>query len=458
MKTLCKHCDVCEDFVYKRKRKGKFKGYFFKFKYCNAIKKLVESHEWTGRTNRPSYTYIIRNHSPQIPIESFIKQDDSTEIRHLNGGLDVRLRYLKEIPSKRNIEKDTKALTPRFRYEKGIISLIYNFDEDIWILQIEDEDEGNNILICETREEALESIEYIRENSKTRDARFIKLDHGKKVLVDNADFDWLNHWDWLCSNNSTRKDGTKYWQVYRWLSFEEQQKEGKRSISMSHQIMGRPGHNETVAYVNFNSLDCRRSNLKRMTRREVAMRMRKPKTSPLPGAAYMKNRQKWAGFISLKGVVKFLGFYGTDKEAHRAYLKALNELNEGVPLDEVSMKSAKHSSKYKGVSWDKNKKKWVVIITRDKVNKFLGHFESEEKAGEAYKNAVQELEKGVPLNELTTYSRKRKSKYKGVYPRKNGWQVKFTRNSKEIYVGHFLDEEEAHHAYLEAIKEYEESH
>ena len=42
------------------------------------------------------------------------------------------------------------------------------------------------------------------------------------------------------------------------------------------------------------------------------------------------------------------------------------------------------SSKYKGVSWHKNKQKWEARIRIDNKPKYLGYFDDEKEAAEAY--------------------------------------------------------------------------
>jgi len=47
-------------------------------------------------------------------------------------------------------------------------------------------------------------------------------------------------------------------------------------------------------------------------------------------------------------------------------------------------------SRFTGVNFDKDRGKWRAVIYIDGKTKFLGRFDSEEKAAEAYKNAIPE--------------------------------------------------------------------
>jgi len=49
-------------------------------------------------------------------------------------------------------------------------------------------------------------------------------------------------------------------------------------------------------------------------------------------------------------------------------------------------------SKYKGVSWDSGRKKWKAVVRRKGKTLFSKSFDDEEKAAEAYINAVKEID------------------------------------------------------------------
>ena len=51
------------------------------------------------------------------------------------------------------------------------------------------------------------------------------------------------------------------------------------------------------------------------------------------------------------------------------------------------------SSKYVGVSWNKNAKKWMAMISINNKNKNLGYFISEDSASNAYKNTLKNINK-----------------------------------------------------------------
>lgn len=54
-----------------------------------------------------------------------------------------------------------------------------------------------------------------------------------------------------------------------------------------------------------------------------------------------------------------------------------------------------NSSKYKGVSWNKKRKKWHVSIYIDGKTKYLGSYADEDEAGRVYNKAVDDYWGGI---------------------------------------------------------------
>ena len=81
----------------------------------------------------------------------------------------------------------------------------------------------------------------------------------------------------------------------------------------------------------------------------------------------------------------------------------IENLREATVLqNNMNRKNQKNSSsKYKGVCWDKNSKKWLTRIRIDGRNKYLGHFTNEEDAAIAYNKQTKEYHgKFALLNEV----------------------------------------------------------
>lgn len=61
----------------------------------------------------------------------------------------------------------------------------------------------------------------------------------------------------------------------------------------------------------------------------------------------------------------------------------------------------KRSSQYKGVSWHIRKQKWIATVAINSKNRFIGYFNSESEAANAYNKKAKELHgEFAKLNEL----------------------------------------------------------
>lgn len=98
------------------------------------------------------------------------------------------------------------------------------------------------------------------------------------------------------------------------------------------------------------------------------------------------------------------------------------------------------SSKYPGVTWNKNTRKWRALIRISDRLCHLGLFTDEDEAAEAYVIACADISKVV-----IPPTRKRLSRFKGVVFDKgrNKWRADMRVNNKMYYLGRYADEETA---------------
>ncbi|HAZ38112.1 MAG TPA: hypothetical protein DCY71_09765 [Clostridiaceae bacterium] len=112
------------------------------------------------------------------------------------------------------------------------------------------------------------------------------------------------------------------------------------------------------------------------------------------------------------------------------------------------------SSKYVGVCWSNRSLKWQSSIYYDGINIYLGLFDNEIDASDAYQKALSKIKNGS-FNP-NDYKPKYSSKYKGVNldKRVNKWMARITIKGSRKFLGQFKTEEEAYEARQKALKEY----
>eukprot|EP01045_Picozoa_sp_COSAG04_P006723 COSAG04_NODE_337_length_16405_cov_652.804060_11_plen_632_part_00 len=101
-------------------------------------------------------------------------------------------------------------------------------------------------------------------------------------------------------------------------------------------------------------------------------------SSPFPGVSWNKVSRKWEAKIMRGGKTQFLGSFAKEEDAAAA-VKAAGAVER------------KPSSAHRGVSWNKDTGKWMARIgIGGGKEKYLGRFEDEEEAAEAYRRAAAE--------------------------------------------------------------------
>lgn len=137
----------------------------------------------------------------------------------------------------------------------------------------------------------------------------ITLTRGMFAIVDDADFDTLQKYNWQMHKHgyATRKKGLGH-------------------ISMHREIMNPPSGFD-VDHINGNKLDNRRANLRICSRHENTFNqgLRSNNNSGYKGVSWRKQERKWIAQIQANGKRKTIGYFDSAIEAARAYDNAAIE-------------------------------------------------------------------------------------------------------------------------------------
>ncbi len=181
--------------------------------------------------------------------------------------------------------------------------------------------------------------------------------------------------------------------------------------------------------------------------------------SEFVGVTWYTKNKKWTANIRIDGKLKNLGYFDDEKEAACKYDEQAALLNKPVnfPQHEGQKQAVKYRkdvskvpdvtrrSKFVGVSWNKQMKKWNAQIRIDGKNKTLGHFDDEKEAANAYDKVASAINRPVnfpdnfpeknleqAVKDLPSFAEHEKSKY--WHPNKNG-SLKpedFTQGSNQL--------------------------
>ena len=150
----------------------------------------------------------------------------------------------------------------------------------------------------------------------------IPLSQGQIALVDDDNFARVSqyHWCYRGERNSGQgyairhdKDGKKY-----------------RTVYLHREIMGPVPPEHEVIFRNGDRLDCRRENLRLVTKQEARQhhqRARSNSKSGIKGISYNRRPRTWSVDIYRDGQVWRVGTFFTLKDAQEAYDRALRREN-----------------------------------------------------------------------------------------------------------------------------------
>ncbi len=129
---------------------------------------------------------------------------------------------------------------------------------------------------------------------------------GRKAIVDEEDYEFLNQWNWTLNNYgyAVRRESVI-----------------KTSVLMHRVIMGAKKGTE-LDYINHIKLDNRKTNLRFCTTQENQFhRLKSSGTSKFKGVSYCKRDKNWIAFIKWNKKTKNLGRFESELDAAKAYNK-----------------------------------------------------------------------------------------------------------------------------------------
>ena len=148
----------------------------------------------------------------------------------------------------------------------------------------------------------------------------IPLTRGLFALVDDCDYESISQYKWYALNSQ--------WGFRAARSCHIDGK--KRCVLMGRQILGLVhGDRLQADHANHNTLDDRRCNLRTCTNQQNSYNRKRYKnsSSKYKGVSWYGAYAKWMGYIRSSGKNVFLGYFGKEDDAARAYNSAARRLH-----------------------------------------------------------------------------------------------------------------------------------
>jgi len=152
----------------------------------------------------------------------------------------------------------------------------------------------------------------------------IELTRGKKATVDDDVYEWAKDFKW---NVLT---GAHVHRTIFYAATNVKLPSGKIKTVLLHlAILGQSLRGLHTDHIDGDGLNCRRENIRRVTRRVNLQNMECHRNGKLAGAHPQKNG-KWSATIQFGGnknrIRKFIGYFYSEIEAHQAYMNFCKEL------------------------------------------------------------------------------------------------------------------------------------
>ena len=149
----------------------------------------------------------------------------------------------------------------------------------------------------------------------------IPLSQNKVAFVDDEDFDRFSHFSWAYRAEPNRKG---------YAVRSKKVGKGKYTKEYLHRAIMAPPPTHTVIFLNHDGLDCRRENLKVVTKTEANRhhRVRYDSKSGIKGVKFNSESQLWEAAFIREGHTYRVGSFRTSEKAAQEYERAVKEWDE----------------------------------------------------------------------------------------------------------------------------------
>jgi hypothetical protein len=156
---------------------------------------------------------------------------------------------------------------------------------------------------------------YIEITSKT---------HGTQLVqIDIEDIELIHNHKWSVARNPGRREGAQF-TVKTNVRVDDKQK----TLLLHRYLLGDPPTDKPhVDHIDGDPLNNRRSNLRWVTHQQNMFNRVNTR-----GYSWNKQLKKWATYIGIDGLLKHLGYFDSEEDAHQAYLtaKSFHHINPAV--------------------------------------------------------------------------------------------------------------------------------
>jgi hypothetical protein len=149
----------------------------------------------------------------------------------------------------------------------------------------------------------------------------IQLKNGLYALVDDEDYPKISKYYWRAWDSGVK--ARKIYYAIRQKGFK------KRETFLMHRVIMDAKKGEEIDHIDGNGLDNRKSNLRKVTRRQNCQNKQCNCYSKYAGVTYDKRKNiqsHWLSRITIEGKKHHLGSFKTEKDAAKAYDQKLIEL------------------------------------------------------------------------------------------------------------------------------------